>query len=90
MADPLHTITVILPGSKGSCVLLRIVLEDAFSEVLKVCPPSRLEVFVDDTNHHVWSKNQEVLQAVPRVVCKLKKRSQNDSEVIIDRKRERR
>ena len=32
-AEPLQTITVILPGSKWSCLLLRIVLQDAWSEV---------------------------------------------------------
>ena len=32
-AEPLQTITAVLPGSKRSCVLLRIVLQDALSEV---------------------------------------------------------
>ena len=33
VAEPLQTITAILPGSKWSCLLLRIVLQDALSEV---------------------------------------------------------
>ena len=33
VAEPLRTITAILPGSKWSCLLLRIVLQDALSEV---------------------------------------------------------
>ena len=32
-AEPLTTITAILPGSKWSCLRLRIVLQDALSEV---------------------------------------------------------
>ena len=35
-AEPLQTITAILPGSKWSCLLLRIVLQDALSEVTKI------------------------------------------------------
>ena len=31
-----RTITAILPGSKWSCLLLRIVLQDVLSEVIKI------------------------------------------------------
>ena len=34
-AEPLQTVTTILPGSKWSCLLLRIVQQDALSEVTK-------------------------------------------------------
>ena len=54
VADPLQIITANLPGSKWSCVL-RTELQDALSEVLKVYPPLKLIVFVDDTRFHVWS-----------------------------------
>ena len=47
-AEPLKTITAILPGSKWSCLLLRIVLQDALSEVTNIYPPLKLRVFVDD------------------------------------------
>ena len=47
-AEPLTTITAILPGSKWSCLLLRIVLQDALSEVTKIYPSSKLRVFKDD------------------------------------------
>ena len=40
-AEPLQTITTILPGSKWSCMLLRIVLRDALSEVVKVVPQTK-------------------------------------------------
>ena len=43
MAELLQTITAILPGSKWSCLLLRIVLQDALSEVVKVHPPTKLK-----------------------------------------------
>ena len=38
----------ILPGSNQSCLLPRIVLQDALSGVMKVYPPLKLSVFVDD------------------------------------------
>ena len=41
-------ITAILPGSKWSCFLLRTVLQDALSEVMKVNPLLKPKVFVDD------------------------------------------
>ena len=47
VAEALQTITTILPGSKWSCFLLRIVLQTALSEVPKVYPPLKLRVFVD-------------------------------------------
>ena len=36
VAEPPQTITAILPGSKWSCLLLSIVLQDAWSEVTKI------------------------------------------------------
>ena len=44
VAEPLQTITAILPGSKRSCLALRIVLQDALSEVMKVYPPLTMMV----------------------------------------------
>ena len=48
VAELLQTITAILPGSKWSCLLLRIVLQDALSEFTKTYPPLKLRVFVGD------------------------------------------
>ena len=45
--EPLRTITAILPGSKWSCLLLSVVLQDALSEVTEIYPPLKLRVFVD-------------------------------------------
>ena len=39
VAEPLETITAILPGSKLGCLLLRSVLQDALSEVTKCYLP---------------------------------------------------
>ena len=50
-AEPLQTTTAIVPGSKRSCLLLRVVLQDALSEVTKIDPPLNLRVFVDDITH---------------------------------------
>ena len=59
VADPLQIITAILLGSKWSVLLLKMVMQDAMSEVLKVYPTLRLKL-------------HEVLRAVPKVVKKLK------------------
>ena len=58
-AEPLKTITAILPGSKWSCLLLRIVLQDALSEVTKFFPSLKLRVFVDDITALVKGRNIE-------------------------------
>ena len=44
-AEPLTTITAILPGFKWSCLLLRCVLQDALSEVTKFLPSTEVEGF---------------------------------------------
>ena len=41
--EPLTTITAILPGSKWSCLLLRIALQDAFSEIDRIDTTSRTD-----------------------------------------------
>ena len=45
VAELLQTITAILPGSKWSCLLLRTVLRDASSEVMKVFISHDIDVF---------------------------------------------
>ena len=45
VAEPLQTMSAIFPGSKWSCLLLRVVLQDALSEVTKFYPPLKLKVF---------------------------------------------
>ena len=48
VAEPLKTISATLPGSKWSCLLLGIALQDALSEVTQIYLPLNLRVFVDD------------------------------------------
>ena len=71
VAEPLETITAILPGWKRSCLLLRIVLQDALREVTNICPPLKLRVFVDDITALVKGVNREVAEAAKKVVKKL-------------------
>ena len=52
VAEPLQTITAILPGSKWSCSLLRIVLQ-------KIQPSLKLRVFVDDITALVKGRNKD-------------------------------
>ena len=49
---------VILPGSKWSCLLLRIVLQDATGEVAKIYPALKLRVFVDDITFFLSGRNK--------------------------------
>ena len=60
VAEPLRTITAMLPGSKWSCLLLRIVLQDALREVTQIHLPLKLRVFVDDITAPLMGKKKEV------------------------------
>ena len=55
-AEPLTTITAFLPGSKWRCLLLRIVLQDALSEVTNIYPSFKPRVFVNDITALVKGK----------------------------------
>ena len=61
-AEPLTTITAIVPGFKWSCLLLLIVLQDALSEVTKIYPSLKLRVFVYDITALVKGRNKEVAE----------------------------
>ena len=52
VADPVHTITAMFLGWKWNCLLLRIVLQDALREVMKVYLLLKLKVSVDDIKPH--------------------------------------
>ena len=71
VAEPLQTITAILPGSKWSCLLLRVVLQDASSEVTQMYPPLKLRVFVDDIPALLMEKNKAVAEKAKKVMNKL-------------------
>ena len=72
VAEPLQTITAFLPGSKWSCSLLRIVLQDALSEVTKIYPPLKLKVFVDDITALLTGENRNIAEVAKKVMKKLK------------------
>ena len=61
VAEPLQAIMAILPGSKWSC-FLRIVLQDALSEVTNIYPSLKLRVFVDDITALVQGRNEDVAE----------------------------
>ena len=65
VAEPLQTITVILRGSKWSCLLLRIVLQDALSKVTKNFPPLRSRVLVGDVTAFMNGRNKDLVEMAP-------------------------
>ena len=62
VAEPLQTITAILPGSKWSCLLLRVVLQDASTEVTKFYPPLKMRAFVDDVTALLMENTEKWLK----------------------------
>ena len=70
VAEPLQAITANLPGSKWSCLLLRVVLQDAPSEVTRIYPPLKLRVFVDDITALLIGKAKKVMKKLEEEVQK--------------------
>ena len=66
------TISAILPVSKWSCFLLRIVLQHEMSAVTKTYHPLKLMVFVDDITALLKGVNREVAEMAKKVMKKLK------------------
>ena len=64
--------SAILPGSKWSCLVLWIVLQDAISEVTNIYPPLKLRVFVDDITALLKGKNRDIVEMAKKVMKKLK------------------
>ena len=62
VAEPLQTILAILPGSEWSCLLVRIVLQDAPSEVARIYTPLKLRVFADDITARAMGKIRKWLK----------------------------
>ena len=84
VAEPLQTITAILQGWKWSCLLFRIVLQDALSEVTKIYPLLRLMVFVDDITALLKGKNEELVELAEKVLGKVEERSRGDGFEAVD------
>ena len=72
VAEPLQTITAIFPGSKWSCLLLRIVLQDALSVVANIYSSLKLRVLVDEITALVKGRNKDVAEMAKKVMKKLK------------------
>ena len=62
VAYPLQIITAIVSGSKWSCLLLRIELQDALSEVTKIYLLLKWKVFVDDITALLMVKEKKSLK----------------------------
>ena len=71
-AEPLQSITAILPGSKWSCLLLRTVLQDALRKVVKVVPPLKLKVFVEDITALMEVRYNELAGIAEKVLMSTK------------------
>ena len=67
-AEPLQTITAILPGSKWSSLLRRFVVQHLLSEVTKIYPPLKLRVYADDITALLMGRNKEVAQMAKKVM----------------------
>ena len=67
VAEPLYTLTAVLLAPKWSCLLLRIVLQDALSEVMKVYPPMKPKACVDDISAFMEVRNEESRGLVEKV-----------------------
>ena len=82
-AEPLRTITTSLPRLKWSCLLLRIVLQDALSEVTNNYTPLKLRVFVDDTTALLMEKNKEVAEMAKKVMRRLREEVEKKGPQIV-------
>ena len=79
LAEPHQPITAILQGSKWSCLLLRVLLLDALSEVTEVYPLLKLRVFVDDITVLLHGRNKELVEMAEKVLKKKKREKEEKS-----------
>ena len=70
VAEPLRTIAALLPGSKWSCLLLRVVLPDASNEVTQFYLPLKLRVSVDVITALLMEKNKFMAEMAHMVMKK--------------------
>ena len=71
--EPLQTIVTILPWSKWSCLLMRVLLQEALSEVTHIHPPLKLRVFVDDITAFMNGRNKELMEMAEKVLKNVKR-----------------
>ena len=63
-------------------MLLRIVFQDALSEVMKVSPPLKLKVFVDEITAFMEGRNRELPGIPEKVLRAMREEVAEDSEVV--------
>ena len=90
VAEPLQTITAILLGSKWSCLLLRIVLQDALSEVTQIFPPLKLLVFEADITAFMNGRNKELVEMAEKVFQEVEVRGRGEGLEAVDHWRRKR
>ena len=78
MAEPLKNMTATLLGSKWSCLLLRIVLQDALSKMVKVFPPLKLKVFVEDITAFMEGRYNELAGTAEKVSMSIKGKAEEN------------
>ena len=73
----------------GSCLLLRIVLQDALHEVTIIYPPLKLRVFVHDISALLMEKNKVVSEMAKKVIKKFLKKKrgrEGRAQIVSDRR----
>ena len=68
MAEPLHTVTAIFSGSKMELLALSHCVAKRNGEVMKVNPPVKVKVFVDDITAFMERRNKELAGATGGVL----------------------
>ena len=66
--EPSYTIIPVLPVSMWTCLLQRIVLQDALNEVMKVYPLMKPKAFVDDIRAFMEVRNEELRGVAEKVL----------------------
>ena len=72
--EPLYKLTAVLLAPKWSCLLQRIVLQDALSEVMKVFPPMKPRACVKDISAFMEVRNEESRGLVEKVVRAMRRK----------------
>ena len=67
VAEPLKTMRAIVIGSKWSCLLLRIALQNSRSAVVKVFHPMKLQAFVVEVPATLDGRNKETPEVTEKV-----------------------
>ena len=78
VAEPLQTITPFVFGSKWSCLVLCIVLQDALGEVTNFYPLLKLRMFVDDITVFKNGRNEELVEMAEKFSEEVEERGREE------------